>query len=159
MASFARNVMTELLAVLRSDWGDYDLSTVSGTPKVEIGRAIGPPMSPPFLYLSIPKRISSQYGEASLGQYDQTAEIHFQGFVPSDSLAREERVLDGLDFVEELERKITVAHVTAANVTLYNLLSLLVEDVDVEGDVVDMPDTMIMVEGVIRYRRITSTGI
>jgi hypothetical protein len=159
VASFARLVLQELLTVLRSDWGDHDLSSSGGTHRVVIGRAQEPPVSAPFLYLAVPSRIDDSYGEAPLGEYDQSAEIEFMGFVPSDTLDTSERALDALDFQEELERKITVAHKTAANTTLYSLLSLLpVFDEPMGADEFELPDGMVLVHGTIKYRRITVGG-
>lgn len=159
MASFARQVLGELLTVLRSDWGDFDLSSSGSTHRVVVGQAMEPPVNAPFVYLGMPSKLDASYGgHASIGEYQQDGEIFVRGFVPADTLDVSERALDALDFQEELERKLTVAHKTPANTTLYSLLALLIEWDEPMGDAFELPDGNVIVEGRIKYTRVTVGG-
>ena len=159
MPSHVRDITNELLAALRTDWGVYDLSTVTGTPRVRLGIAVEPPVDTPFVWLAVPESIETSHEGAPLRSYAQIGTFEYHAFCPSDSLENDERILDGYDFHEEMERVITLAWRNPANVELFKLTHLLCTITESVGQAADIPDTLVSVKGQISYRRIAVGGI
>lgn len=158
MACHARLTMTELLAALRQDLGDNNLSTVDGTHRVELVDGGEPPISAPYLALSAPA-VQSTY-DASLGEYHVIGTLDWWGYVASPAESTEARAFVGLDFASEIVAAIENAHRdSSGSPTLYQLTQLLITVDDVFSDGPDLPPGWAIVHGTIRYETDVQRGI
>lgn len=149
MASHARLVLTDLLTALRTDLGDYDLSTVSSTPRVVIADGGAPPVGPPYVLISAPA-VESSYS-APLTEYHVTGTCEWWAYVAATTESTEGRAFAALDFADEIVTAVENAHANVAFTTLYALTVLLCSWDQVFSDGPDIPPGMAIVHGTIRY--------
>lgn len=148
-ASHLRLILTDVLTVLRADLGDYNLSTVSGTHKVQLGEGIAPPIRPPFVWVAGPTLVSSN--ESPLTEVHKAGTIRWRAFAPTAALTTESRIYAALDIGEQITNALEDAHANPARATIFGLTTWLVDIVDVFSDGPDIPDGNAWVDGVIRY--------
>lgn len=150
MPSHARQVLTELLAVLRTDLGDNDLSTVNSTPKVVIADGGHPPVSAPYILLSSPS-VVSRY-DAPLTEYHVVGDLEWFAYVGAPDVTTEGRAFAALDFADEIVTAIENAHfVPATYPTLFGLTVLIASWDQVFADEPDLPFGLSLVHGTIHY--------
>jgi hypothetical protein len=156
--------MSEFRLALETDWGEYDMRTVDLTWRVRNGEWVEPPgVDPPFLVLGPPSRIQDIYGEAPLGEYDQSGEMDFIGFAPCDSFEHGPRIAAALDMAEEMERQLYTTR-DPDNAATYPLcyghllkLWMTVEGVSAGGGELVTPHATFW--GSIYWRRVTVGGV
>ncbi len=156
MASHARLVLTDILIALRADLGDYDLSTVSSTPRVVIADGGHPPVGPPYVLISAPA-VESTY-DAPLTEYHVIGTMEWFAFAAATAETTESRAFAALDLADEIMTAIQNAHHTSSFTALYALTVLRVWTTDVFSDGPDVPAGMAYVKGVIRYETDLSRG-
>lgn len=151
MAAHARAVLADLLTALRTDLGDYDLSTTNSTPRVVIADGGVPPIGPPYLLISAPKcQITSQPG-APLTEYHVVGSLEWWAYVAATTESTEARALAALDFADEIVTAIQNAHHSSSFATLYALTILEADWDEVFADEPDIAPGMAIVHGAIRY--------
>jgi hypothetical protein len=156
MASHARLFLTDVLTALRTDLGDNDLSTVSGTPRVVIADSGAPPIGPPYVLLSAPS-LEKTY-DAPLTEYHVIGTLHWWAYVAMTADTTEDRAYKALDFGDEICTAIENAHHNAAFATLYTTTVVICSWDEVFSDGPDIPPGMAIVHGTIRYETDLSRG-
>ena len=158
MASHARLVLTDLLTALRTDLGDYDLSTVNGTPKVVVADGPEPPVGPPWVALAAPA-VEPHYDGGSLDEYRVTGVLQWYACAAFTAETPESRAYAALDLASEVVARVHTAHRTSSFATLYALPKLLVVLDDVFGEGPGVPPGAGMAQGRILYEAVLSRGI
>lgn len=155
--SHARSVLTELLTVLRTDLGTYDLSTTSSTPRVVIADGGPPRCTPPYVLVAAPVLRSSY--DADLSEYMVRGEIEWWGYVAPTASDPESRTFAALDLASEIVAAIETAHASPSRTTLHPLVTLLPELVEVFGDGPEVPPGMGIAHGILTYSAVRATGV
>jgi hypothetical protein len=155
--SHARAVLAELLTVLRADLGTYDLSTVTGTPRVVIADGGPPQCAPPYVLIAAPV-LRSTY-DANLAEYLVRGEIEWWGYVAPTTSDTEARTYAALDLASEVVSAIETAHADPARTTLHTLTTLLPDLVEVFGDGPEVPPGCGIVHGILTYTAVRTVGV
>lgn len=155
--SHARDLLTELLGVLRADHGTLDLSTVAATPRVVIADGGPPPCSPPYLLITAPS-LRVTYARAPLGEYGVEGRCEWWLMVPSAVDDVESRAFAALDGASAVIQAIQNGHADPLNVTLYTTQQLLPSLLDVFGDGPDVAPGLGIAHGELVYTAILTRG-
>jgi len=155
--SHARDLLTELLAVLRADLGTLDLSTVASTPRVVIADGGPPPCSPPYLLITAPS-LRVTYARAPMGEYGVEGRLEWWLMVPSALDTVESRAFAALDGASEVIAAIQSGHADSTRTTLYTTQQLLPSLLDVFGDAPDMAPGLGIAHGELVYTAILTRG-
>lgn len=134
MASFARQVMQDVLTALRQTHEHVDLATVDGTQRVVIDAGEPPVLSAPWVVLSPPEIPIGHSAVTPLTQYEEEGTFEWWGFVASDLEDTTERALDALDLANDVVKALQTAHTQPATYTALGVcLELIFGPIKISG--------------------------
>ena len=164
MGAAFRDLLSDLYEVLRVDHsaaveysGTYDLSDVSGTPRVVWGEGFPKHVVPAVLLSGL--QLRTAYSGANIGEYEERGRIEWWGICASPDLTPENRALAAVDLANDVISSIQTARQDQSYPALFGLTECLVTLEDVFGDAQDMAPGYAVAWGYIDFMTSTGRGV